>query len=88
MAYDPEKIAAFLSDIVRNLGKGNNTVQFYAEQAIIVLTVEELNVRIDTLKSIKHILNKTQTKDIEKIIDQYEQMKNTLYNNSNMNIDD
>lgn len=85
MAYDnedTEKVTTFLSDVVRNLGKPGRTVEFYASQALVILTVEKFNVQIATLESIKHLLNDDQVKDIDQIIAQFEQMKATLYNSS------
>lgn len=75
-----EKVTTFLSDVIRNLGQPGKTVEFYASQALVILTVEKLNVQIATLESIKHLLNDDQVKDIEQMIAQFDQMKATLYN--------
>jgi len=83
MAYDnedTEKVTTFLSDVVRNLGQPGKTVEFFASQALVILTVEKLNVQIATLESIKHLLNDNQVKDIDQMITQFEYMKATLYN--------
>lgn len=77
---ETEKVTAFLSDLVRNLGQPGKTVEFYVSQALVILTVEKLNVQIATLESIKHLLNDAQVKDIDQMIAQFDQMKATLYN--------
>jgi hypothetical protein len=75
-----EKVMTFLSDVVRNLGQPGKTVESYAAQALVILTVEKLNVQIATLESIKHLLSDEQVHDIDQMIAQFEQMKATLYN--------
>lgn len=83
MAYDnedTEKVTAFLTDVLRNLGQPGKTVDFYVSQALVILTVEKFNVQIATLESIKHLLNDDQVKDVNQMIEQFEQMKATLYN--------
>lgn len=77
---DTEKVTSFLSDVVRNLGQPGKTVEFYASQALVILTVEKLNIQIATLESIKHLLNDDQVRDIEQMIETFDQMKATLYN--------
>jgi hypothetical protein len=83
MAYvneETEKVMSFLADMLRNVGEPGKSVEFYAGQALVILTVEKLNVQIATLESIKHLLNDDQVKDIEQMIAQFEGMKATLYN--------
>lgn len=83
MAYDIEdtqKVMTFLTDMLHSVGEPGKTVEFYASQALVILTVEKLNIQISTLESIKHLLNDNQVKDIEQMIAQFDQMKATLYN--------
>lgn len=79
-----EKVTDFISEIML-FGKGRSTqfssLEEIADQALVILSIAEIDVKIDTLKSIEHMLDKTQKNDINTIISQLENVKIKLYGN-------
>jgi hypothetical protein len=82
MPDNTEKIKDFLNEVIL-FAKGKNTrfvtVDEMADQAFIILAIEQLSIQINTLESIKHLLTEKQIIDIDNLIRQYEAMKAKLY---------
>lgn len=75
-----EKIKDFL--LLVNDIDGNApfiTLDELVNQAVVLYTLDQLDTKINTLESIKHILNKDQNKDIDNIIEMCVGMKAKLY---------
>lgn len=76
-----KEVQEFLKEVLI-FSKGGSTYKSFDEmamQAFIILAIEELNVRINTLESIKHMLNKEQKIDINNMILEYTGIKAKLY---------
>lgn len=79
---ESEKVKEFLQEVMLfATGKSTKFISIdeLANQAVIILTIEQLQVQINTLESIKHLLTDKQTNDINTMIKQYEGIKSNLY---------
>lgn len=79
---ESEKVKEFLQEVML-FATGKSTkfvvIDELVNQAVIILTIEQLQVQINTLESIKHLLNDKQTNDINTMIKKYEGIKSNLY---------
>lgn len=83
---ESEKVKEFLQEVMLLAsGKSHKFVDIdeMANQAVIILTIEQLSIQINTLESIKHLLTDKQISDIDTMIAQYQGIKNNLYDNVN-----
>jgi hypothetical protein len=79
-----EKITDFVNEVIlfaRNGHSRFSSVDELISQALIILTIEQLNIQNNALESIKHLLTDAQISDINNIIDQNVAMKSKLYSN-------
>lgn len=76
-----EEVKEFLKEVLL-FSEGKSTYKSLHEmatQAFIILAIEELNVRMNTLESITHMLNDNQKTDINTMIKEYTAIKAKLY---------